>query len=33
MVRSDKVTTRVSHDWYIEIFECIDYIFAETVLI
>jgi hypothetical protein len=33
MVCSNEVTTWISYDWYVEIFECIDYIFAEAVLV
>jgi hypothetical protein len=33
MVRCNKVTTRVSHDRYVEVFESIDNILAETVLV
>jgi hypothetical protein len=33
MVRRNKITTRIPHNRYIEVFESIDHIFAETVLI
>ena len=33
MVCCDKVASRIAHDWHVELFERIDHVFAEAVLV